>query len=124
MRQWPVAFGVGLAVGILGTALLASRVAPYLSEAWRPKQTLIVGEVLQKVEQADRVRLVLETEWGALLATFTGEAGERVRVLVEEGDEVTFAMAAYQAFVDNPMIARVVKGGNQERRLPSTEQPG
>lgn len=124
MRQWPVPFGVGLALGIVGTALLAPRLGPYLPEAWRPKQTLIVGEILQKVDRADQVRLVVETEWGVLLASFTGEAGEKVRLLVEEGDEVAFAMAAYQAFVDNPEVVRVLKGGHPDRPSPSTEQPG
>jgi hypothetical protein len=76
------------------------------------------------VDRAGQVRLVVETEWGTLLASFTGEAGEKVRVLVEEGDEITFAMGIYQAFVDNPEVVRVLKGGYPDRSLPASGQPG
>lgn len=124
MRQWAIAFGIGLALGIAGTALLPLWLGPYLPEAWRPTQTLIVGEVVQKVEREVQVRLVVETEWGALLATFTDEAAEKVRLLVDEGDEVAFVLATYQPFLENPEIARVLKGGAQEHPPASSGQPG
>ena len=124
MRHWAIAFGIGLALGISGTVLLPLLLGPYLPGAWRPAQTLIVGEVLQKVEREAQVRLVVDTEWGALLATFTGEAAEKVRVLVDEGDEVAFVLGAYQPFVENPEITRVLKGGAQEQPPASGGQPG
>ena len=97
---------------------------PYLPEAWRPTQTLIVGEVVQMVEREAQVRLVVDTEWGALLATFSDEAAERVRLLVDEGDEVAFVLATYQPFLENPEVARVVKGRLQEHPPAPSGQPG
>ena len=124
MRRWAIAFGIGLALGIAGTALLPLWLGPYLPEAWRPTQTLIVGEVVQMVEREAQVRLVVDTEWGALLATFSDEAAERVRLLVDEGDEVAFVLATYQPFLENPEVARVVKGRLQEHPPAPSGQPG
>jgi len=124
MRHSAIAFGIGLALGIAGTAFLPLRLGSYLPAAWRPAQTLIVGDVLQKVEREAQVRLVVETEWGALLATFTDEAAERVRILVDEADEIAFVLPTYQPFLDNPEVARVLKGGALERPPASSGQPG
>ena len=124
MRYWAIPLGIGVALGIAGTVLLTRGIAPYLPEGWRPTQTLIVGEILQKVEREGQVRLVVETEWGALLATFTDEAGEKVRLLVDEGDEVALVLSAYQPFVDNPEVARVLKGGSPAPPADSSGQPG
>lgn len=124
MRHLAIAFGIGLALGIAGTVLLPRWLGPHLPDGWRPTQTLIVGEVLQKAEREEAVRLVVETEWGALLASFTNEAAEKVRLLVDEGDEVAFVLGTYQPFVDNPEIARVLKGGQQENPPAPSGQPG
>jgi len=124
MRRWAVAFGIGLALGIAGTALPPRWLGPYLPEAGRPAQTLIVGEVVQKVEREAQVRLVVDTEWGALLATFTDEAADRVRLLVDEGDEVALVLTTYQPFLENPEVARVVKERSQEHPPAPSGQPG
>lgn len=124
MRRLAIAFGVGLALGAAAALLVPRWLAPVLPESWRPTQTLIVGQVLQKVEQEARVRLVVETEWGALLASFTDEAAERIRLLVDEGDEVALVLSAYQPFVDNPEVARVLKGGAPAPPSDSSGQPG
>ncbi|MBI2080462.1 MAG: hypothetical protein HYT86_01870 [candidate division NC10 bacterium] len=124
MRQRAIVLGIGLVLGAAAALLVPRWLAPALPESWRPEQTLIVGQVLQKVERETQVRLVVETEWGALLASFTDEAAERVRLLVDEGDEVALVLSAYQPFVDNPEVARVVKGGAPTPPSDSSGQPG
>lgn len=124
MRRLATAFAIGLALGAVLALLVPRLLSPLLPESWRPAQTLIVGQVLQKVEREAQVRLVVETEWGALLASFTDEAGEKVRLLVDEGDEIALVLSAYQPFVDNPEVARVLKGGAPAPPSDSSGQPG
>lgn len=99
---------VGTAVGVAGTLFLPSLVAPYLPTALRPDHQEVRGLVLEKSREADRLLLTVESERGAMLATFAEQVAE-LDLLVTQGDSVTLSLGAYRPFVDDPSVTGVRK---------------
>lgn len=105
-----------LFVFILGfiVGLLVALVVPPLLESWLPPGFLggkggTVGQVVAKRLQEDRLLLTIESEEGAVLATFKERVSE-IDLLVDKGDRVTLAITSYEPFVEDPRILGVKKG--------------
>lgn len=105
-----------LFVFILGfiVGLLVALVVPPLIESWLPPgltgaRSATTGEVVAKRLQEDRLLLTIESEDGAVLATFKEKVPE-IDLLVEVGDRVTLGITRYEPFVEDPTILGVKKG--------------
>lgn len=121
---------VGIVVGIVGTLFLPSLLAPYLPAALQPDRQEVRGLVLEKSREADRLLLTVESERGAMLATFSEQVAE-LDLLVAQGDSVTLSLGAYRPFVDDPSVMGVRKnaeGGSgtdaQEGDADDSPEPG
>lgn len=118
----PLIFLAGFAIGVIGTVLAPRYLDPYLPEAIRGKVELIEGTVIAKDRQSERLLLTILTPQGALLATFEARVAE-TGLLVEVGDVVTLALRGYESFVEDPVIARVVKSETPPSQEPETAAP-
>jgi small basic protein len=102
----------GVLLGVLGTLFVPPLVRPYLPAALRGTTEQIEGSVFRKqLETGEKPRLLLsvDTDQGAVLATFTRNVAE-IDMLVDEGDMVTLGVGAYEPFVSDPIVASVHKG--------------
>lgn len=106
-RRW-LWLVVGIVVGVVGTLFLPSLLAPYLPAALQPDRQEVRGLVLEKSREADRLLLTVESERGAMLATFSEQVAE-LDLLVAQGDSVTLSLGAYRPFVDDPSVMGVRK---------------
>lgn len=106
-RRWPWLL-VGIVAGVAGTLFLPSLLAPYLPAALQPDRQEVRGLVLEKSREADRLLLTVESERGAMLATFSEQVAE-LDLLVAQGDSVTLRLGAYRPFVDDPSVMGVRK---------------
>lgn len=106
-RRWPWLV-VGIVVGVAGALFLPSLLAPYLPAALQPDRQEVRGLVLEKSREADRLLLTVESERGAMLATFSEQVAE-LDLLVAQGDSVTLSLGAYRPFVDDPSVMGVRK---------------
>lgn len=107
---------VGVVLGVIGTVFVPSLVRPYLPAALRGSDTEIQGSVFKKqLEAGEKPRLLLsvDTEQGAVLATFTRKVAE-IDMLVDEGDQVSLGVDAYEPFISDPTVSGVRKGSGQE----------
>jgi hypothetical protein len=104
-----VPFILGLILGILCTIYLPKYVQPYLPESMLVKDTKIKGTVTAKEKKGDALLLTVNTPEGVLLATFKKKADD-VNLLINEKDEIQFALPKDTAFIDDPKIIQVVKG--------------
>jgi len=107
---------VGVVLGILGTVFVPSLVRPYLPAALRGSDTEIQGSVFKKqLEAGEKPRLLLsvDTEQGAVLATFTRKVAE-IDMLVDEGDQVSLGVDAYEPFISDPTVSGVRKGSGAD----------
>lgn len=105
-----------LFVFILGfiVGLLVALTVPPLIESWLPAgltgaKSATTGQVVAKRLQEDRLLLTIESEDGAVLATFKERVPE-IDLLVEKGDQVTLGITRYEPFVEDPKILGVKKG--------------
>jgi hypothetical protein len=110
MRRWPIVLSLvlGLALGIAGTVLGPRLAGQYLPDVVRGKAEFVVGVVVEKQREQDRLLLTVVSDRGAILATFRKKIAE-ISLLVDKGDRVTLALYGYQPFVDDPRIDRVEK---------------
>jgi hypothetical protein len=104
-----VPFILGLILGILCTIYLPKYVQPYLPESMLVKETKIKGTVTAKEKKGDALLLTVNTPEGVLLATFKKKADD-VNLLIDEKDEIQFALPKDTTFIDDPKIIKVVKG--------------
>lgn len=111
-RRWPW-FLAGLALGVAAALLVPRYVAPYLPAPFRAGELRVQGPVLAEQREEDRLLLTVETEQGAMLATFRRQVPE-ISLLVDEGDTVTLGVREYRPFVEDPTLVGVWKG----RRSP------
>lgn len=107
-RRWPWLVA-GLVVGVVVTLLGPDAVRPYLPDSLRSERLRIGGEVLKKRIEADRLLLTVETDSGAMLATFRRRTSA-IDLLVEPGDSVTLTLDRYRPFVEDPGLQGVRKG--------------
>lgn len=107
-RRWPwllTGLVLGGALAVFGPDL----VAPYLPTVLQQGGEEVRGPVVAKRTGNDRVLLTVDTERGALLATFRQRVPE-IDLLVEEGDTVTLGIPEYAPLVEDPVLAAVRKG--------------
>ncbi len=105
-RIVPLVFGIIL--GILCMIYLPKYVRSYLPESIVGKEIMVKGTVVAKEKKGDALLLTVSTPEGALLATFKLRAND-VNLLVNEKDEIQFALPKYMPFIDDPKIIRVIK---------------
>jgi hypothetical protein len=106
-RRWPWLVS-GLVLGVLGTLFLPGLLRPYLPAALRGRATRVEGLVVEKGKEGSRLLLTVDTEEGAMLATFDHKVPE-IDLLVARGDSVTLGVRAYRPFVQEPELLGVKK---------------
>jgi hypothetical protein len=99
---------IGIALGVAGTLLLPRYVLPMLPESLRRGGEQVDGVVLAMGRDGDKLLITVDTQKGAVLATFTRRVTE-VELLVRTGDTLTLSMDHYDPFVNDPTIAAVRK---------------
>lgn len=107
-RRWPW-FLAGVVLGTAAALLVPRYLGPYLPASFRAGQVQIRGPVLAEQLEEDRLLLTVETEQGAMLATFRQRTPE-IALLVDEGDTVTLGLKGYSPFVEEPTLLGVYKG--------------
>ena len=98
----------GLVLGIAGTILVPRFLGPYLPAVFGPRGERLTGPVLAEERDGDRLLLTLQTEPGALIASFTQRVAE-IALLVEPGDTVSILVDDYDPFVEDPDFEGVRK---------------
>lgn len=116
-RGLGLGFVLGVAAGVAGALFLPDLVEPWLPAALRAERQTVEGVVLDEKREEDRLLLTVETDRGAVLATFTERVAE-IELLVREGDTVALGLDRYRPFVTDPAVEGVRKA-----RPPATE-PG
>lgn len=107
-RRWPWLVA-GIVLGVAATLLVPRYVTPYLPGPLRSGELRVQGPVLAEQREEDRLLLTVETEQGAMLATFRRQVAE-IALLVDEGDTVTLGLREYAPFVEDPRLVGVYKG--------------
>ncbi len=103
---------IGIALGVSGTYLAPDYILPYLPEVLKGKSVTVEGKVIEKELKQASLLLTINTNQGALLATFKKKV-EKIGLLVNKGDTIEFAIRKYEPFIENPVIRRVIKGETQ-----------
>lgn len=115
---------IGIAIGVAGTLFLPRYVTPLLPESLRGGGEQVDGVVLAMGRDGDKLLITVDTQKGAVLATFTQRVAE-VELLVRVGDTLTLGMDRYDPFVSDPAIAAVRKdrslGGLESGAPAATE---
>lgn len=101
-------FAAGLVLGIAGTVLVPRFAGPYLPDVFGGGGETLSGPVLGEERDGDRLLLTIETEPGALIASFSRRVAE-IGLLVEPGDTVTISVPDYDPFVEDPDFEGVRK---------------
>ena len=120
-RGW-IWFLAGLAVGVAATLLVPRYVGPHLPGVLGGGRVEVEGQVLEKQREEDRLLLTLDSERGAVLATFRERIPE-LNLLVSKGDRVTLSMNEFRPFVDRPRLVGVKKGA-WAGEVPAVEMDG
>lgn len=120
-RRWPWLLA-GLILGALGAMFLPDLASPYLPSILRTRAVEVRGPVLAKRLEGDRLLLTVNTERGAMLATFHRRVAE-IDLLVSESDTVTLGLQAYAPLVEDPSLAAVTKAGSDLRSGSSDSVP-
>ena len=108
MKQKLLIFILGVIVGLLLAILGQPVLNALLPESWGGGAGPTTGQVVAKRLQDDRLLLTLESEDGAVLATFQQRVPE-IDLLIEEGDRVTLGITSYEPFVEDPKVLGVKK---------------
>lgn len=108
MKQKLLIFVLGVIVGLLLAILGQPVLNALLPEGWGGGAQATTGQVVAKRLQDDRLLLTLESEDGAVLATFQQRVPE-IDLLIEEGDRVTLGITSYEPFVEDPKVLGVKK---------------
>ncbi|MDP2478984.1 MAG: hypothetical protein Q8W49_00595 [Candidatus Palauibacterales bacterium] len=106
-RRWPWLLS-GIVLGVLGTLFLPGLLRPYLPAALRGRTTRVEGLVVEKGKEGSRLLLTVDTQEGAMLATFDKKVPE-IDLLVARGDSVTLGVPTYRPFVQEPELLGVKK---------------
>lgn len=120
-RRWPW-LAAGLVLGVCGALFLPSLLGPYLPDSFRSDRLRIRGEVLKKRVDAERLLLTVESDSGAMLATFRRRISA-IDLLVEPGDSVTLLLDRYRPFVEDPGLQGVRKGREPAGEGTTTGRP-
>ena len=114
-----VIFLTGLVLGVLGTLLLPGLLRPYLPASLQGSDDTVSGLVTAKERQDDKLLLTVDSQRGAVLATFSKKVAE-ISLLVDAGDSVALAVRTVEPFVEDPAIREVHKTA---RRQPPAMPP-
>jgi len=106
-RAW-LWLALGVTVGVAGTVWLPGLAGPYLPGWMRGGGATVDGTVVEKQREEGRLLLTVDTDRGAVLATFERRIPE-LDLLIAEGDLVTLQMEEYRPFVEEPTLAGVWK---------------
>lgn len=120
-RRWPWLLA-GLVLGALGALFGPDLAAPYLPSLLRPSLEEVAGPVLGKRSEGERLLLTVNTERGAVLATFRQRVAE-IDLLVEEGDTVTLGVDGYAPLMEDPLLRAVKKGASRSGPGPPGDSP-
>ena len=127
MRGWwilSVTLLVGIALGIGAAARGPAFVAPYLPKTVNAASARIVGQVVRKQRDGNRLLVKVDTAQGPLLAIFTQKVAD-LDVLLDPGDTVTLVTSAgYETFVNDPTFEGVKGPGRAEPAPAPTTAPG
>jgi len=101
---------IGLVTGVGGTIAAPRFLGPYLPAGLLGGGDLEIlsGPVLGEERSGGRLLLTIDTEPGALIASFT-ERVDEIALLVDPGDIVTIGVPDYEPFVENPDFEGVKK---------------
>jgi hypothetical protein len=102
-------FAAGLVLGVAAAIAGPRFLGPFLPESLTGRTQILTGPVLAEERDGDRLLLTLETEPGALIASFSQRVSE-IAQLVEPGDIVSIAVRDYDPFVEDPDFEGVRKG--------------
>ena len=100
--------GGGVVLGVAAALLVPRYVGPYLPGLLPGSGETLTGPVLAKEREGDRLLLTLDTQRGALIASFTERVSE-IGLLVATGDTVAIRVSDYEPFVENPDVEGVRK---------------
>ncbi len=101
-------FVLGLIVGLLVAYFVPPLVQGWLPEGMGGGGGATNGLVVAKQLEQDRLLLTIESNDGAVLATFRQRVPE-INLLVDRGDQVTLGITSYEPFVEDPKILGVKK---------------
>lgn len=118
MRKVILIFLFGLVLGVVAGVLIPRWATPHLPQALRAEETVTEGVVVAKQRRDDQLLLTVDTDEGAVLATFHDKLDE-ISLLVDEGDTVGLGLKRYEPFVEDPPVRRVIK----KRLAPQLEVP-
>lgn len=121
-RRWPWLVA-GVILGVASAIFLPDLVGPYLPDALRPSLEEVRGPVLGKRSEGERLLLTVDTERGALLATFRQRVPE-IDLLVQQGDTVALEVREYAPLVEDPVLTAVSKGRAGSRAAPPASPGG
>ena len=101
---------IGLVTGVAGTIAAPRLLTPYLPAGLLGGGDLEIlsGPVLGEERSGERLLLTIETEPGALIASFSQRVDE-IALLVDPGDVVTIGVSDYEPFVEDPDFEGVKK---------------
>ncbi len=111
----------GIVLGVTGAVLAPPLVSPHLPRSITAGSDQVVGEVVAKSKEVDRLLVTVSGERGAVLVTVTKRIKE-IDLLVEVGDSVTLVMSAYKPFVKDPAIAGVRKAARAAQETEVMER--
>jgi hypothetical protein len=127
MRGWvilTVTLLIGIALGIGAATRGPAFVAPYLPKTVNGAPARIVGQVVRKQRDGNRLLVKVDTAQGPLLATFTQKVAD-LDVLLDPGDTVTLGTnAGYETFVNDPTLEGVKSPGRTEPAPAQPSPPG
>src|SRR5438445_2970876 len=126
MRGWlilSVTLLIGIALGIGAATRGPAFVAPYLPKSVNGARTRIVGQVVRKQRDGNRLLVKVDTAQGPMLAIFTQKVAD-LDVLLDPGDTVTLVTTAgYETFINDPTFEGVKSSGRAERVPTPTTSP-
>ncbi len=120
---------IGIVLGASGTYFVPDLIRPYLPEFIQGKSAILEGTVVSKEHKQATLLLTINTDQGALLATFKKKVPE-IDLLVNTGDRIEFTTRSYKPFIDEPFIKKVKKEksqpliGTEERNIVSPPSEG
>ena len=131
MKLWIILFTllIGIVLGVSGTYIAPDLIRPYLPEVIQGKSVTLEGTVVSKEHKQAKLLLTIDTDQGALLATFKKKVPE-INLLINTGDGIEFALRKYEPFIEDPLIRKVKKEkpqpliGTEKSRIISPPSEG
>ncbi|MFQ5839375.1 MAG: TOBE domain-containing protein [Candidatus Methylomirabilales bacterium] len=109
LKKSGLVFLGGLALGILAGLLAPRYLQPHLPGLALSEMEEVTGEVTREERQGDEYLIVVGTQDGSFLVTFSGEEVEKTDLLIDRGDAVTLGMRRASPFAKNPVVRKVIK---------------